>query len=1174
MIFLLRKVLHCRGMLSHKTALIMRISSFLLLALSLQVSARSFSQKVTINLKQAPLSRVFDEISKQTGMSVVYKEDLIRQVPPVTVDLKDATVSEVLDNCLKDLPLTYEISGTIVKVKQKQKSMNTGDLPDTSRKPNTPVEVKGLVSSDGKPLAGASVILTPGDRGTASDENGAFVFKGVQPGTYTIRISNVGYQQAAKRITVTNNSYTAHISLDPMMDQVEEVVVTNGYSQKKAGELTGAVQTVSGNDLRKGIMTSDPVSLLKGLATGIYISEQNAGDPTSSGGQIFVRGQSSIAGVGVDQLNEFAMPTLNYGPLLVLDGVILPNQNLKDVVTPQEIESITVLKDAAATAIYGSRAAAGVLVVTTKRGRDGKARVTADVKYGFNRPNRGATHFLNAQELYDLQTAYYTQDYQVNGGAYAGAYPTVQDYLNYRLPSKADLANTYDWQKYAFVNSNTRELDLSASGGNDRTKYYMGGVYYDEQSTGVHNGLKRGSFRVNLESKLSKRLTANVSINGILNDGRRDVNQTTGSLYSLFPWATPYNTDGSLKPYLLYKQNGSIAQTGNPLYDNQFNNYRLRSQLMFGSLRLEYKLTDWLSFSTTNSLNLNYSQNEQYIDVRSYYGSGLFYSPQGYLGTNTSFLHSYLTSNQLSFRKSFGDHTITALAAMEFGKTTSENMMLNVNNIPAGYPVIALARQGGPNYDFSSFGIYPQKSEYLDGGKQDQGVYSIFGEAGYTYRKRYSVSGSLRTDASSSFGADRRYGTFYSGGAAWILSEEKFLENVKAISHLKLRANYGTSGSQLGDNFLTRTLYQGGTSYSGLSSATVAILGNPDLRWEVTKTISAGMDLGLFKRITATVDFYSRLSQDLLQKVTLPALAGFASQWRNVGSVRNQGVEVLIQSTNMQKKNFQWTTSFNISYNKNRIVKAANDSLKQGYANFNGYYLFKGENINTLKAIKYAGVDPQTGQPQFEKLLFDDQGHQTGHQYVNTVAEVDPSDTRQYQAVGSFQPLIFGGLTNTFTYKQFSLNILVTYALKYIINDDFASSTQGVNIPNYNQLAFRKNQVLWTHPGQTDATDPWLYYNSNTSYYASSKYMHNGSHARLRSVRLSYDLSAATAAKMKVAGLTAYVSADNLYTLYSKNIVAADPEGPSVGQAQDFGNSVGPGLGVPRRFVLGLQLSF
>lgn len=1154
--------------------MVMRISSVLLLAFSIQVSATGFSQKVSIAVKQVPLSRVFDEISKQTGMSVAYKEDLIKDLPLVTVNMKDATVPEVLEKCLKDMPLTYEITGSIIKVKQKQKPKDMVNASDTTQNPHAPVEIKGIVSSDGKPLVGASVMLTPGDRGTATDESGAFVLKGVTPGVYTLKISNVGYQQTIKKITVGGSGYTTRINLDPAMDQVEEVVVTNGYSQKKTGELTGSVQTISGNELRKGIMTSDPVSLLKGVATGLYISEQGAGDPTSSGGQIFVRGQSSIAGVGVDQFNEFAMPALNYGPLLVLDGVILPNQNLKDVVTPQEIESITVLKDAAATAIYGSRASAGVLVVTTKKGRDGKARVTADVKYGFNHPNRGATRFLNAQELYDLQKTYYTQDYQINTGAYSGTYPTLQDYLNYRLPSTAELAHTYDWQKYAYVNSNTRELDLSASGGNERTRYYIGGIYYDEQSTGVHNGLKRGSFRVNLESKLNRRVTANVSINGILNDGRRDVNQTGSSLYSLFPWATPYNDDGSLKPYLLYKQNGSLAQTGNPLYDNQFNNYRLRSQLIFGSLRLEYKLTDWLGFSTTNSLNLNYGQNEQYIDVRSYQGSGLFYSPQGYLGTNTSFLHSYLTSNQLNFRRSFGEHAISALAAMEFGKTTSENMMVNVNNIPAGYPVIALARQGGPSYDFSAFGIYPQKSEFLDGGKQDQGVYSLFGEAGYTYRKRYSLSGSVRRDASSSFGKDRRYGTFYSGGAAWVISEEDFMESLKAVSNLKLRANYGTSGSQLGDNFLTRTLYKGGISYSGLGAATVAILGNPDLRWEVTKTFSAGMDLGLFKRINATIDFYDRLSQDLLQKVSMPALAGFATQWRNVASVRNQGVEVLINSTNIKKKDFQWTTSFNISYNKNRIVSANNDSVKQGYGNFNGYYLFKGEDINTLKAIKYAGVDPQTGKPQFEKLLFDANDKQTGSQLVNTVAEVDPSDTRQYQTIGSFQPRVYGGLTNTFTYKQFSLNILITYALKYFINDDIASATQGVRIPNYNQLAFRKNQVLWDHPGQTNATDPQLYYNSTASYYASSKYLHSGSNARLRTVRLSYDLPAALAAKARIAGATAYVSADNLYTLYSKNIVAADPEGPSVGQAQDFGNSIGPGLGIPRRFVLGLQLSF
>jgi hypothetical protein len=401
------------------------------------------------------------------------------------------------------------------------------------------------------------------------------------------------------------------------------------------------------------------------------------------------------------------------------------------------------------------------------------------------------------------------------------------------------------------------------------------------------------------------------------------------------------------------------------------------------------------------------------------------------------------------------------------------------------------------------------------------------------------------------------------------------MKRLKAVSNLKVRFNYGTSGSQLGDNFLTQTLYDPRYTYSGQGGATISILGNPNLRWEVTKTTSGGIDLGLFKRINATIDFYDRRSQDLLQNVTLQPLAGFPTQWQNVGSVRNSGLEILINSDNIAHKNFRWTTSFNISFNRNRIISVANDSLRQGFYSQNSYYMYKGDDINSLKAVKYAGIDPQTGKPRFEKLLFDDKGKVTGKEYVNTVNEVDPSDdTRQMQTIGSFQPKYYGGMTNTFTYKQFSLNILITFACKYVMHDGYAEQMQGEYLTNYNQISYRKSQVIWTTPGQTNATEPSLYYQVNTSAFGSSKYMHDGTNARLRSVRLSYDLPVSLMKAWKMSSCTFYVSGDNLYTLYSRKSITSDPEGPSVGDAQQFGESNGSTIGVPRRYVFGMQVNF
>ncbi|WP_276484043.1 SusC/RagA family TonB-linked outer membrane protein [Paraflavitalea pollutisoli] len=1033
------------------------------------------------------------------------------------------------------------------------------------------VPVTGRVLQDGKPVEGASVLLKPSGMGTSTNRSGVFLLPAVPTGSYLLQVSSIGYVNYERKVTVKQEPLNITCHLELLVKEQEEVVISTGYATRKPGELTGAEQKITGEELRRGITTVDVASLLKGRATGVYLSEQNAADPTSTGAQLFVRGQSSIAGVGIDQYNEFVMPALSYGPLIVLDGVIMPNQNLKELVTPAEIQDITILKDAAATSIYGSRAAGGVLVVTTKKGRVEKPRLSAEVKYGINSPNKGRLRFLNGPELYELQKQVFTQDYAINNASLAPSYPTLDSYLSDLLPTQQELDNSYDWSKYAFVTSRTVDATVSASGGNSATKYYLGAGYYHEQSTGVGTGLVRKSFRLNLQSQLTDKLNVQVGLHGIFDNGNRDPSGAGSLIAQLIPWANPYNADGSIRQKLDYTLAGEPSENDNPLFNRQYDHNTRQRQLFFGSARLEYRFTDWLSFSSINSANLNYSKNERYMDARTYSGGLVFWGSQGFLGTSTDNLQSYLSSNQLSFNKQAGNHSFRALAALEFGKTKVEDITVNVNHVRVGYPIISLARQIGDEYDF---GIPATKAGNIEGGKDEKAVYSIFGDVGYTYKDRYTLSTSLRTDASSAFGRDKRYGTFWSGGAAWVLSKESFLQPVKWINNLKLRASYGTTGSQLGDNFLTRTLYDPGYIYSGQAGAIIGVLGNPALKWEVTKTWNAGVDMVLFNRLHATIDVYHRRSQDLLQKVMLPPLAGFPSQWQNIATVDNKGMELLVSYDPVVSKDFRWSVSFNITYNRNRIVQVANDSISQGYYSSERYFLYKGDDINTLKAVKYAGVDPATGMPRFEKLVFDNQGNKTGVEYVNSLAEVGAStDKRQFQTIGSFQPRFYGGFTNTLTYKKVTLSILLTYALKYVIRDDLAAEMQGRYLTVYNQLAFTKHQKIWTTPGQIDATEPSLYYNYEAEYSGSDKYMHDASHVSLRNVRISYELPLAVLRRIGSSACAVYFSADNLHTWYSNKIIGSGPEGPSVGQAQDFGGAGGT-LAIPRRYVFGLQVSF
>lgn len=1121
---------------------------------------------VSLSAKDTPLKKIFKAIEQQTTYHFLYDEEMIGTNERGTILVQAIPLSKVLDQLFSGTDITW-------KIVKKSIVLSREKIPPAINA--APVNTFSGIILDvttGIRLPGATVVAAAISKTVVTDNYGRFDITSDQT-ELSLKISYIGYN--TKEIVIKPQADPKMILLAPNMAVLNETVVT-GYGTKKTGELTGAVQKISGEQLRKGITSSDPVSMLRGKVPGIYISEQNAINPNSSGGQVFMRGQSSIGGVGVDMQNLVVAPNFTYGPLLVVDGVIMADKNLKEVVNAQDIEEITILKDASATAIYGSRAAAGVIVVTTKKGKAGQVQLNAEVKYGVNVPNFGPLKFMNGSELYNLQKEYYTQDYQINNSTLVTSYPQLQNYLDYKLPTQADVNRSYNWSDYAFRTGATLDANVSASGGTDKSRYYIGGTYYDEQATLVNNRLKRKTFRINLDNHLTKRLSASLTLNGIFDDGKSQPDAaTTGGIYnlaSLVPWANPYNSDGKLLPALSYKMDGTTQIVANPIFDNQYNYQQTRAQRIAGSIKLEYKISNWLSFISINSLNVDNVKTEQYLDAQSYAGGMSLFAPQGFLGTNTNYMNAVLTSNQLHFRKSFGEHSLRALVATEYGTTRYENTTVNVSHVKAGYPVISLGTQIGGMYDYSVFGIPSTKAGNIEGGKDVKGQFSALGEAGYAYKNRYNLSASLRTDASSSFGRNRRYATFYSVGASWIISEEDFLKASQLISKLNLRANYGTSGSQLGDNFLTRTLYRPGLPYGGQSSAAIVVLGNPDLRWEITKAFNAGIDVGLSRSLTISLDFYNRRSENLLQNVVLPALTGFTSQWQNVGVVSNRGLEIMVSSDNITRRNFKWNSSFNISFNRNKLVSTPDGRLKQGGVNI---YLYPGEDINTLKAVKYAGVDPQTGKALFEKLIFDDKGVLTGKTYVNTIAEVGASsDSRQYQAVGRYQPAAYGGLTNTFSYRSFTLDILMTYALGYKVNDAMAANFQGNSLTSYNQIRLRNSQVQWNTPGQTDATEPGVYYNANTSYFQSDKYIHDASHIRLRNIRLGYDLPATWLQRLKVSRTNVYLSADNLLTLTSRSLVAAEPEGPAVGNIQSYGNSSGIAAGIPKRYLVGVKVTF
>lgn len=1159
-----------------KTVLVTKFTLLLLLIACLQGFARGYSQQVTLNVRNATLDQVFKSIRKQTNYLFVYDLQILREAKRVDLNVKNAGIIRVLDSCFKDQPFTYTIFDNTIVVKTKdhpaQKDLPLNDL--LLRPDNMLAFLSGTVrDEEGKPLQGVSVSVKNTKKGATTDEQGNYSI--VAEKGDILLFSYVGYKIQSVRI---KDAITVNIILVKTVEALNATVVT-GYSTKTIGEITGSVQKVSGEVIRTGVTGSDVSSMLQGKVTGLYITNQSEGDPTNKGGGIVLRGPSSVATIGTDKYNDYVLPSTIYSPLIVLDGVIMPRETspgqattLKDVVNPEDIAEVTILKDASSTAIYGSRASAGVIVIVTRKGKSDGLHLNLDLKYGSNVPNRGNIRFLSGPELYNYQKQYFTQNWQTNGTGLG--YPTEDAYLTAMLPSYSQVQDSsFDYQQYGFTHSHTSQVNLSASGGNEKTRYYMNAGYYHEQSTGINNELARKTFRVNIDNNFSKRVSFGISLNGIFDDGTRDNTGFGASIYQLFPWVYPYNANGTPKPELDFTSGGFPSATNNFLFDKQYNWDRLRNQQLFGSLKITLNITDWLSASSTNSFNVGNYNEKIYTDARTYFGYA--FGANGGLTANSTYYNSVLTSNQLTFHKKIGDHNLRFMAAQEYGTNNNENQGVVVNNIKPGYSDISLAQNIGSLYGYNT----GQKIGNVTGDIFNGLIFSVFGEAGYSYKDKYFASGSVRTDASTNFGKDKRYGTFYSGGLSWLINKEDFLSAGKTINLLKLRANYGTNGSQNGNNFFTQTLYNPGGQYNGQSAAVISSLANSNIGWETTQTFDAGVEFGIFdNRISGSIDYYDRRSIGLIQKVQLTAAIGFPVQFQNTANVQNKGAELLLNTINIRSRDFTWSTNFNLTYNKNQLLKTYGDSLYTGAQVIPGYYLFKGEDINTQKGIKEVGIDPQTGNAQYQKLLFDAKGNVSGTQIVNSISEVLADNaSRQYQKLGSLQPKFFGGLTNTFTYKNFSLSALIYFQLGNIYFNQWKFDFQMNSVSSYNQIAYIKGQTLWTNPGQKNATEPSLYSQGNSDWWNSfnSHFYDKGDFAKLRNVRLSYDLSARLLKKLSMSRMQVYMSGDNLFSVTHKGFLGSDPSGVFAGDAfQQQSGGVGFGLGTPRKYLLGIEVTF
>lgn len=938
---------------------------------------------------------------------------------------------------------------------------------------------KVTIARDGTPLPGAVILIKGTTKGTAAGPDGLFTLS-IPAGGTTLEIKSVGY--VTKDVTVNDAEKNVVIAMVEDNQQLGEVVVT-GYSNQKKADLTSAIAVVSAEKL-KDVTTDDIGSMLQGKVSGLQVI--NSSGAPGSASEIRLRGVSSI--------------NATQSPLVVVDGVIGGNYD------PNDVESVTVLKDAGATAIYGSQANGGVLIITTKKAKDNKTHYEFKATTGLRLPDFGTMKMMNSSELYENQKQLF-RDYVP--GATGNTY--VIDLPEFQAARPDSLLNTNtNWLTTLFKPAVVQNYYFSATGNTAKSDYYYGVTFYDEGGTFVNTDYKRVNLRANTTYHFTDKisLTNNINISGTMGKSY-DYNDIYYA-YLTLPWDSPYNSDGSVK-YI----DGNTKTTWwsrdkvNPLSTVDNSDHPYKGFDVNYDVTLNLPITSWLTFNTSNRMSASYNDGYTYYSPNT---SGQ-YNGTGYLNDQSTFAYGGISNDLFKFDFKFGDSELSGLAGMAFEGSQTKIMGASGQGLPLG---------------LVSLDVVSSK-QTVNGYPDSPSILSYLSQVNYSFKNRYFLSGSYRIDGSSAFPEAHKYAKFPSISGAWLVSNEDFLKDNKTISSLKLRASYGVTGTQDIGAARYLGLYSLTTQYNGNVGAFPYQLENPELTWESKYQTDIGFDISLIKRINITVDAYHNITKNLLLQVPQPSSTGFETKWENDGQVLNNGLEFGINSTNIKSKNFSWVTDFNISFNNNKLkefpvtqVTTGEDAVTQIYRN--------GGNLYEFYMPVWAGVNAQTGAPQWQVV--------TTANGKKTVSVTSNYADATLQEVGSALPKYQGGFNNEFTYKNVFLNVTTYYEYgNKVYNANLAQVENDGSEPLMNQMVLPKGSSIWSHPGDI-ATEPSPENNANSTD-VSTRYLKNGSYWSIRNITLGYTLPKTFVNKLKLASVTVSLSADNVWTF--THYIGQDP---------------------------------
>ena len=1093
---------------------------FLTVVLS-AVCATASAQRVTLDMQNAKLEKVLGQITQQTGLVFNYTRPTINPDKRVSVSVKQAELESVLRQLFDADGIVYEIKDGKVYLADRKGGVNPPPALSAARQ-----RYAGrIVDAAGNPVVGASVVIRGSTTGVSSDIDGRFAIEAREG--EVLSVSFVGYTPQ----TITLGAKTMlTLTLREDTSELEEVVVV-GYGTQRRSLVTSAISKVQMNEsnMRQG---ASPTQLLSGRVAGVTTSTGSGN--LGSGERMVIRGSSSLSAG-----NE---------PLYVIDGIPITNTNANLVdfgedmsslatLNISDIESIEVLKDAASAAIYGSRANNGVIVITTKSGKEGKSEVHLNF-------NTGVTRFANVGKIKMADSGLYVRDFNEGVDNYNRQYgykPGDSGFKKHIQNPFGTLPDT-DWMDLILQTGTFYNGDVSFSGGNVKTRYYVGANYNHQTGVIRTNKMEKMNFKVKISHEFTPWLEvgANVSGNYIKNHQIPGANSGTtiiGRSIQQRPFDRPYKPNGDY-----YVGGTDELVFHNPMQILDEETAYIENMRYLGNFYATFKYKDKFAFKSSVNTDITQIYDYTYYNENHPYGKGV-----GRIVDYNRTIKNILVENFATYNDKFGDFSLSAMLGHSFQKVTTRSAKLDGSGFPS------------PSFDV--VGVASSLDAY-SGSLSNYAMESYFGRATFSYKDRYVLTATLRTDGSSKFARDNRWGWFPSVSLGWNISKENFMKD--SDTELKFRVSYGKTGNQEGiGSYAYQALMSGGYNYGNGSGIAVSTFGNRDLTWEKADQFDAGFDITLFKgRVNIMADAYYKKTKDLLYSTPIHSTTGVTSIISNIGSMRNIGAELTI-NTHFNFGPLSWLSQFNIATNRNKLTELLGDDKPISIGANRALQV--GKEVGAFYLFIMDGIYQYDGEVPAEQYA---QGIRAGDVKWRDVDDNNLINDNDRQVIGSSNPYFSGGWNNTFRYKGVSLDVFFTYMYG---NDVYAAwKINTSKLGHKNGVLAEEARNRWTGPGSTDLHPRSVSGDTNNTRN-SDRWLEDGSFLRLRSLTLSYTFPEKISRRLAMKSLRVYFQGDNLWlaTRYS----GWDPE---------VSNNLDPRfMGVdnfsvpqPRMFCFGLNVTF